>query len=79
MKDASTYINLPVSKNFVLPVDSVVRLVTWYRLWIITYAKALISSEKGIVFMYDFFDVPLRISTMFAVDPNLSSYWTEIG
>ena len=66
-------------KNFVLPADNVVRLETRYRLWIITYAKALISSEKWIVFMDDFFDVPPRISTMSAVDPNLSSYWTEIG
>ena len=64
---------------FVLPADSVVRLVTGYRLWIIMYAKALISGEKGIVFMDDFFDVPPRISTMSVVDPNLSSYWIEIG
>ena len=78
MEDLSIYINLLVSKeiiqNFVLGADSVVRLVTEYRLWIITYAKALISSENGIVFMDDFFDVPPSISTISLVDPNLSSY-----
>ena len=29
--------------------------------------------------MEDFFGVPPRIYTISSVDPNLSSYWTEIG
>ena len=66
-------------KNFVLGADSVVRLVTGYKLWIIMYAKVLISGENGIVFMDDVFDVPPCICTISSVDPNLSSYWIEIG
>ena len=83
MEDVSTYINLLVNKEIVqklvLGANNVVRLVTGYKLWIITYAKALISDENGIVFMDDFFDVPPSISNISSVDPNLSSYWTEIG
>ena len=62
MEDMSTNIYLFVGKksykNLVLGADKVVRLVTRYKLWIITYAKALISGENGIVFMDDFFGVP---------------------
>ena len=66
-------------KNIVLGADNVVRLVTGYKLWIITYAKVLISGENGIVFMDDFFDVPPSIYTISSVDPNLSSYCIVIG
>ena len=66
-------------KNLVLGADKVVRLVTGYKLWIITYAKALISGENGIVFMDDFFGVPPSVLIISSVDPNLSSYCTVIG
>ena len=66
-------------RNLVLGADGVVRLMTGYRLWIITYAKALIYGENGIVFMDDFFGVPPSICTISSVNPNLSSYWIEIG
>ena len=66
-------------KNLVLGADKVVRLVTGYKLWIITYAKALISGENGIVFMDDFFGVPPSVLIISSVDPNLSLYCTSIG
>jgi len=53
--------------NIILGVDNVVRLVTGYKLWIITYANVLISGENGIVFMDDFFGVPLSICTTFFI------------
>ena len=78
MKDVSTNINLLVGersyRNIVLGVNSVVRLVTGYKLWIITYANVLIFGENGIVFMDDFFGVPPSICTISSVDPNLSLY-----
>ena len=78
MEDVSTYINLLVNKEIVqklvLGANNVVRLVTGYKLWIITYANVLIFGENGIVFMDDFFGVPPSICTISSVDPNLSSY-----
>ena len=56
-----------------------VRLVTGYKLWIITYAKALIFDENGIVFMDDFLGVPPSVLIISSVDHNLSSYYTSIG
>ena len=83
MEDMSTNIYLFVGKksykNLVLGADKVVRLVTRYKLWIITYAKALISGENGIVFMDDFFSVPPSVLIISSVDPNLSLYCTSIG
>ena len=83
MEDMSTNIDLFVGKrsykNLVLGVDKVVRLVTRYKLWIITCAKVLISGENGIVFMDAFFDVPPSALIISLVDPNLSSYYTSIG
>ena len=66
-------------KNLVHRADKVVRLVTRYKLWIITCAKVLISGENGIVFMDDFFGVPPSAHIISSVDPNLSSYYTSIG
>ena len=82
MEDMSTNIYLFVGKksykNLVLGADKVVRLVTRYKLWIITYAKALIFGENGIVFTDDFFGVPPNVLIISLIDPNLSSYCISI-
>ena len=66
-------------KKIVIGADNVVKFVTRYKLWIITYAKVLISRLNGIVFMKDFLSVPPRMVTISSIDSKWSSYCTVIG
>ena len=80
MEDVSTYINLLVSKEIIQEdgADNVVRLVIGYKLWIITWARVLISGLNGMVFMEDFLGEPPRVSTISSIESKRSSYWTVI-
>ena len=61
-------------KKIVLGADNVVKLVTGYKLWIITYVKVLIFGLNGIVFMEDFLSGPPRMVTISSIDSKPSSY-----
>ena len=75
-------ISLWVKRSYmkiVLGEDKVIRLVTGYKLWIITYAKVLVSGLNGIVFMEDLLSVPPRVVTISSMESRRSLYCTVIG
>ena len=75
-------ISLCVNRSYykiVLGVDNVIKLVIGYKLWIITYARVLISGLNGMVFIDFLYSVPPRILTISSIDSKRSSYCTVIG
>ena len=57
-------------KKIVLGADNVVKLVIRYKLWIMTYARVLISGLYGMVFIDFLFSVPLRSLTIGSRESN---------
>ena len=57
-------------KKIVLGADNVVKLVIRYKLWIMTYARVLISGLNGMVFIDFLFSVLLRSLTIGSRESN---------
>ena len=57
-------------KKIVLGADNVVKLVIGYKLWIMTYARVLISGLNGMVFIDFLFSVLLRSLTIGSRESN---------
>ena len=57
-------------KKIFLGADNVIKLVIGYKLWIMTYARVLISGLNGMVFIDFLFSVPLRSLTIGSRESN---------